>query len=750
MKTNSLGKVSIKTAKRSPARFDFSHNVNTTFGFGETQPLMCRLLVPHSKSIVSTESLVRLAPMISPTFGLMKMKTWHHFVAMSDLSRNFAALLGQTKVQRGSTSFYPTKVPHMRLDALSAMILHGAHCSIWKNSSSNADSLNTSSFTTYDTHTHSTEYNAIISDLGQYLNRIQSPIFDNYDGYSMDIGLCCPRMNLGGFGVIYLQNTIAESFFQRTNEQDQIVSTDVNGLDDSLVYLDSADYVSIRTINGTTYAFAFRLSSFGKRLRKILLGCGYQINMQDDTEVSLMPLFAYYKAYYDVFGLMLFENWEYTSCCKLLEVYDNSNFYDFNQFYSNVARDIADWYAFIRDLGSCWTTNEQDYVSAHTRTIGVSPYPSDSSPAFNGVFLSSPGNYDIQNAPNVNFDRVNESTPDTWHHAFMNRVGHNQLDSELLKKLYLWTNRNTIAGKRLEALLRSQGLGDYVDSCKPRFIGYTEVDIDISDVVSQSDTYDKETNEGSQLGQYGGRGIGYDPNAASKVFTFENDEFGYWITISAIVPYAGFTQMLDGNNKCVKKLDFYNPEFDGLGYEATPKDLVVGSQNVVSESDASLTGTFGYIPKYSSLKVAGNIMNGDFNLRSTRSRYMAFTIDKVLDVGERFVKNVSAGGINSCTLRKLFAPSELPLAGPNPWRYDTRYAWLGNYNRIFSYLGDDINNSDASKFGFVEWYGNLPENFMVHNTVRFICNAPMLPIADSFETKDEGNDGKPNAEIRKE
>lgn len=66
MKTNTLGKVKMQSSVRPRSRFDLTHNVNTTFGFGETQPLSCRLLVPGTKSICSNESLIRLAPMVSP------------------------------------------------------------------------------------------------------------------------------------------------------------------------------------------------------------------------------------------------------------------------------------------------------------------------------------------------------------------------------------------------------------------------------------------------------------------------------------------------------------------------------------------------------------------------------------------------------------------------------------------------------------------------------------------------------------
>lgn len=757
MKTNSLGKVKISSSRRNRERFDFTHNVNTTFGFGETQPIALQTLVPGSKAIVSNESLVRLAPMVSPTFGLMKLKTWHYFVAMSDLSRNFVALMAQTKVARGDRVFYPESVPEMTCALLSAQILQGSHCSIWIGSGAHSDDGDSSNFITYDTHTHNNDYQPIIQALesANVLHFVEQTKFDNHQGWKIDVSAVCPFVPLPTAAneemPIYLQNNTRESFFQRTDDIDQIVNVDSLGFDDSLVYLDSADYVAVRTIGDRTYAFAFRLSSFGKRLRKILQGIGYQINFNDLSKCSLMPIFAYYKAYYDTFGLTLYSNWDTANCARLLEYYDVMNQTNYDPYLIESNDGFNVWFDFLKDLGSCWTTSEQEFVAAHTRSIGVSPNLD-----LSGRFLDVNGNAStplIQENPNLSIPNVDgeENEVALNSHAFINRVQHGQLDSELLKRLYKWTNRNTIAGKRIEALLRAQGLGDYVDSCKPRFIGYTEVDIDVSDVVSQSDTYNSASGEGSQLGQYGGRGIGYSESASSKVFEYETDEFGYWITFAAVVPYAGYTQMPNSAVKCIKKLDFYNPEFDGVGMEATPKNFIVGSQNFVSEADDRLDNqTFGFVPKYSSLKVASNCMNGDFNLRSTRSVYVPYTIDKILDVGERYIRNMPnlGTGINGCTVRKIFKPSQLPIAGPNPWRYDTRYAWLGNFNRIFSYKGDSIND-DASKVGVIEWFGLVPENFMVHNTYRFIVQAPMLPIADSFETLDDGNDGKSDTSISK-
>ena len=64
---------------------------------------------------------------------------------------------------------------------------------------------------------------------------------------------------------------------------------------------------------------------YGKRIRKVLQGCGYQINFSSGQSVSILPLLAQYKAYFDIFGLQLYQGWETTKCSKLIS-YIEQNF----------------------------------------------------------------------------------------------------------------------------------------------------------------------------------------------------------------------------------------------------------------------------------------------------------------------------------------------------------------------------------------------------------------------------------------
>ena len=95
MKTNSqFNRITIDTARSGREKFDLKHDVNTTASIGDTQPLCCRLLIPKSKTTLQMRHLIRMDPMVAPTYGTLKAKTWSMFVGMSDLiPKSFPALL---------------------------------------------------------------------------------------------------------------------------------------------------------------------------------------------------------------------------------------------------------------------------------------------------------------------------------------------------------------------------------------------------------------------------------------------------------------------------------------------------------------------------------------------------------------------------------------------------------------------------------------------------------------------------------
>lgn len=743
-----IGKIATQTAFKARSRFNLDHDYNTTLTFGETQPSFIREMIPGSKLEIKSNSLVRLAPMPAPTFGRMKIENRSHFIPISSLVKHFQdSFLTQTIVSEGPKTFKVETLPHIQLARLSWYILTGARCTIYKTSALDESYLQqTVKGYNMTDETSRTALQTLLSSLrtAQYLTPLRPfptpPIGEYGEDYiqiiperlfnvddelpsgTLDLSMCTtiPIANKSeySFGLNQYSSTLDE-----TGEGDYVHGA---------VHLNSADYVhTVTRSNGDILHFAFRLSNFGKRLRKILIGLGYQIDFRATNQVSILPLFAYYKAYFDSFGLTLYQNYLHTNAARCLTDFDYNNNPSYNDYDETFPK--GSFRSFIYDLGNCFATAPQDYISSHTVTTAVSPNAGGALSYVNVDDGIIPINQQDSSIPNA--------STDTNPHAFINQVIHSHLDSEYLKKLYKWTNRNTIAGKRIREILISQGFGDWIDKQKTFFIGQDEQRIEIMEISSTADTTQI---GGSSLGEWAGKGRS---EKQSKKHSYETDEHGYFITISTLVPEGGYTQALSDHVNELSKFDFYNPEFDSMGYDASRfSETVCGTQNWSQhggdqdDATASLTETFGFKPRYLEKKVQFNKMNGDFNLRSTRNSYLPYTLDKIIDVGEREVTESTERIANEpyFFVKKRFPITDIPSAG-DVWRYYYRYAWLSNFNRIFVNGGAIQYFPQGDEIDFIsqEMEATQADNFLLHQYNEVTYQAPMLSISHSYETTDD-------------
>lgn len=741
-----IGKIATQTAFKARSKFNLDHDYNTTLTFGETQPSFVREMIPGSKLEIKSNSLVRLAPMPAPTFGRMKIENRSHFIPLSSLVKHFQdSFLTQTIVSEGSKTFKVETLPHIQLARLCWYILTGAKCTIYKTAALDESyrgqtvkgfnvSDNTSKaaletlISSLQTSHYLTANQATTPPIGEYgenfLQIVPERLFNLDDGLSpLNLTKCTtiPLANRSSSAVLWGLNSVTE--------------TDITGENDfayGAVHLNSADYVhTITRTNGDVIHFAFRLSNFGKRLRKILIGLGYQIDFRATNQVSILPLFAYYKAYFDSFGLTLYQNYLHTNACRCLTDFDYNNNPSYNDYDGTMLRQT--FRDFIYDLGNCFATAPQDYISSHTTTTAVSPSPMS---ALSYINVDTGDGSAISQTDSA----YPSSNPVINSHAYISQVIHSHLDSEYLKKLYKWTNRNTIAGKRIREILISQGYGDWVDKQKTFFIGQDEQRIEIMEISATADTTQI---GGSSLGEWAGKGRS---EKQSKIHSYETDEYGYFITISTLVPEGGYTQALSDHVNELTKFDFYNPEFDSMGYDASRfSETVCGTQNwsqhgsTSEDSTASLTETFGFKPRYLEKKVQFNKMNGDFNLRSTRNSYLPYTLDKLIDVGEREVtESERIANEPYFHVKKLFPLTDIPSAG-DVWRYYYRYAWLSNFNRIFVNGGAIQYFPQGSEIDFIsqEMEATQADNFLLHQYNEVTYHAPMLSISHSYETTDD-------------
>lgn len=849
MKANKQGKIKVSKSGFKRSKFNLSHDVNSTFSFGEIQPVGCRMLQPNSKTTVSTQSLIRLAPLVAPTFGRLKYKTFNQFVDVMDIFPNYDAMMAQQPVNRNGRIKVPQKVPSIKLGQLSSWCYQGAKATIYwvdeglhgSDASTNAAreaAASRGEYVTWFKPNKESVGNTIPSNVQTMLNfafsgtptgKAFEPVLSSNIWTSIPgAPTIHPDWYPSGSSVYYLQffpklarsdswdNNYNDTAGTTYNYRDyQIVLSNNNAggnvshtllpynpavLADAIVENPSAAYVSMSSADALIefkvasqdssgndvwhyYCLALEFSDYGKRIRKILQGCGYQIDIGSNELVSILPLLAQYKAYFDIFGLQLYQGWETTYASKLIDYIKNNyiEVIDFDRYdgqatdairiagmpyvTSNTAYRTDVFTSFcsfmFAEVAQEWYTEDPDWIGSHMSKLAVSPNGPDeflsvdssgidsiahvqNSVANQGGTLIDYGQIDN----NLDSAILDQATTSNGVHAFINQVQHGQVDAELLKRLYKWTNRNTVLGREIAKILRAQGLGDYVDECKSNFIGSTDNMITISDVVSMADT-DTGNGTGAVLGEYGGKGLQY---IEDQMLMFENDSLGYWITLACVVPEAGYVQGIDPTLTALDKFSMYNPDFDALGMEITKKSVLVGCnydvQSVNTAHGAANRIGFGFTPRYSKFKVAQNIVNGDFNRHALRNTYLPYTLDKQLYVNdfdttrEDLVTLSNGDVICMLNLKRSLVPETTPVAG-NIWRTPTKYPWLGHFNRIFMNVGDrrstDITEDGAyhggdSAIGFSDFNS---DNILMHSIVGMTTYAPMKPIEESYGIDDD-------------
>ena len=761
MQNQRLPKIDMAKSGHKRSRFNFSHDVNTTADFGVCQPAMCKMIVPGSKTTLNTESLTRLAPMVAPTFGRLKYKIWHQFVEIDDICEQFNAFMAQEPIYSAvdAVTAVPTQVPSVPLSCLTSLCFVGARATIYK--------------VTAGSGVWDYQYEAFRSNVSADMTEID--LLFNYKENSSSIFMACPIgydtadnfsslssrhfvLNLASwqsgstsgrrglspnwstcnsptipFFSAPLQNVLASSSPYNVD-----LGWNINSNGDMInnpVMPESADFLyEFECYDGSntkTYVIAFKFSDVGKRMRKNIIGLGYQLDLESQSEVSFLPLLAYYKAYWNLFGLTQWQDWQQTNCYKLIHLLNSSynihlgSVTDSTLSSNASAHFFTIFVDFIKDLMDVFVTDSADYVSSHLPTTSVSPVVPE---GFISVANTTITSYDSSGSV-AGIPSHGQGAPGNGH-SYINNILHGHADEEFLKRLYKWTNRNTIIGRRIAELLRAQGLGKFVDECKSDFIGYTEDVITISDVVSTADTA-FQVGSGATLGEFGGKGVQY---TKGKNFIFENDVFGYWVTICAIVPESGFSQQIDPTLYALDKNGFYQPEFDSQGYDASRKCVVQGASDFRHKLPLdSLGATFGYKPRFFEYKFAQNITNGDMSLRGTRDTYLPYFLDKFIVVNDKYISAKSSNPAQF-NVRNLFDASQLPTADERIWRFITKFPWLGNLRRIFAAGGnvDDNMRHRMTDLDFMYWVSSNHDDFLIHNIFDMQCYAlPTLISARS-------------------
>lgn len=467
-----------------------------------------------------------------------------------------------------------------------------------------------------------------------------------------------------------------------------------------------------------------RLNNSGKLLRKILMGLGYKLAPLD-TPVSILPIIAYFRTYFDLFAPKRFVKYEQSYCYRAINKVVQTGEPMFTALFDN---DGIGWSDIVDDLLSCFYTKNTDYYSA--QIIGlVNNYGSSLDASYIPIYKDSTGSgspLSIGNPTTITED-LGRGTPPSL--DLSGKLQHTQSQQNVLSRLTQFVNRRSVLGGKLAALLKSVfGISQNEVDEYNAYVGSMITDVEIGDVFSTA-----ETSEAS-LGEYAGKAIG---RGYSDNFNINVDVHSLVLSVSVLVPR---TQYVDGLNPILchsNYMDFYNPMFDGLTLVPSRKSSLYCPNNYLPYHDTS----FGNIPIYSEYKTkTQGILSGDLSLPSTRNSFDSFTMDEVISPFYYDV-NGSDGSITRVVQEINFAN----LVCGTMWRYLGRWLWLGRFDRIF--VNSRITIEDVLNNIFGQFYDGIPysnirdhsrsdDNIVCHSIIDMKINSPMVPLANSMLTQD--------------
>lgn len=481
----------------------------------------------------------------------------------------------------------------------------------------------------------------------------------------------------------------------------------------------NADYVEQTSATAFKY---YRLTQQGYIVYRTLLSLGYRPSPTDETLVNVMPLFAYCKVLWDVFGVKSNKSFEDTGVYSAIQKLC-SNVSSFTKDSDvNTQNAITTLYYYIGDYSYC--TLATDWISAHQ----ISPY-GGLLPNSHGESLPDDDTYgtnsDLQpvdtepglQGPSQSVPRLSLST------STSNAPALTKIQLSLLTRLTQMFAKDSVIGLNIKDYIEKR-FGSAVSNAlynESYFGGKAIAHINVSDIDSLADTVD--TNgaapTGSYLGSYAGKGIG----SGNGQFSIKADKDGYFILIQWIEPEEDYYSFLNPELQYYTQADEARPEYDALGYELTPKSCAWTDNQIAAINDTiSNSDAFGYIPRYSGWKYIPNIVSGDLRLRRYEGEMKTFYLDRD-PILHQFD---TSGSTPSVVVQKAPTASEI-------WRYLGKYPQLQNFNRIF-YNSEFSVNSSFDIDGNVNIGKHVPDNFIIHNVLDVTLRNRLKPMALSYDT----------------
>lgn len=220
--------------------------------------------------------------------------------------------------------------------------------------------------------------------------------------------------------------------------------------------------------------------------------------------------------------------------------------------------------------------------------------------------LSSPDSLTGSNVPGYSTMAANQTAVDTQlTFTASNPFTLGQRALDFLKDFDDWVRRNNYSGSRSVQQIYSR-FGIKTDDYRSHYAHIYSTDsmpIQVGDVTATADA------SNVPLGDYAGKGI----MSGSKGVTIEVSDYGLviilgYFTVIPMNPY-GFDRMVLRTHP----LDYYNPEFDGIGADAITLSEYFESPIAVGDGDTTHSNdVFGFTERYNSYRFGRDVITGEF------------------------------------------------------------------------------------------------------------------------------------------
>lgn len=746
-------------------KHNLSHNVATSFDFGRVQPVFCKLVTPDSHIKGSLDAKIRVMPMPLPPFGVLNMKLYGQFVSCQELMHSFPEFISGQVYSSSSTSYVPKHVPRL-FNYINPLTFDKVNFAQHVTFAHILCSPKFSTWTAYAckgayAHVGSQEIsNVAVVNLEDSLGgftKAQAPLLVNGLNqmcFNKDPNHDEPLQISGDF-MLHSSNF---TYFETAADTVTSAQPDISRTPGTLEYATGLGYNYTPTgadllfvipttmiKNNTSLSSAFKtmidnkvkqdtntsivvavsFNQYGRNLLTILKHLGINVNgfnTQEAVEetrkyVSLMPLLAFYKAYFDIFMPTRDIQWSSTNAHRILDFLNQSG-KEISDLYNDYAPSSyvsgKTFTSFLFDVASSYASVDPNYITqAVDNTTPTSSESSVVTDYMSGTEAESnpnsvlPAQYDTSTSSNV-----------------ISRVG-----LQLLTRLSKFVNTNTVIGRNVNAFLKAH-FGAIGTSENSQYAGSSDVPINLGDVIVTANT------ELSQPGDFSGVGFG----SGDYNFSYKANEFGYFIVLASIIPVSNYVQGEHYDNSITERFEFPTPEFDALGYDyldsreivPVPMALPYGYKGNSDGTSLPVHTHFGYSPRYTGYKVHPSVYSGSFQIRSLRNSYLGFTLDNYItqDYVSQKDKTYSIEG-----------PVDLTCG--TRWRFVNKYPMFSNYERIFynQRVNPYLTLNSLKSAGLSQNVLAVPyeDNFVAYFDVKCSLIDHLKSISNSYDTL-EGSD----------